>query len=154
MPGGNPFVSQVSLNGITMLSGSINPNGSVSAPIGSIYVRSNPAQIFQNTDGATAWGVVGEQTSEWYNVGLALAGGAAGVIRDPLGLASGAPTYDPVTGDITVPLNTGIIAATPATGWSVTIPAKTELRYPRARGDHRRGPRGLRGGSLNPYQAT
>lgn len=92
-------------------------------------------------------------TPEWYSIGLALAANPGlGVIRDPLGLASGPPVYDPVTGDITVPLNTGIIAATPATGWSVTIPAKTDLlRDPRATATFLRG--ALRGW-LTAFQGT
>lgn len=72
-------------------------------------------------------------TSEWYDPGIALFNGiAVGVIRDPSGLASGAPTYF-ANGNIRVPLSTGIIAATPDVGWSITIPAKTDLnRDPRA----------------------
>lgn len=45
--------------GPTLLSGTGNPNGSVTATKGSTWIRTDTAGIYQNTDGAQAWSQVG-----------------------------------------------------------------------------------------------
>lgn len=46
-------------NEVRVLSGNGDPNGTVTAPVGSFYLNTNPTgttdRIFVNTDGATGW---------------------------------------------------------------------------------------------------
>lgn len=50
--------------GPTVTSGTGDPNGSITAPVGSVRLRSDTAELYQNTDGATAWSQVGAASSQ------------------------------------------------------------------------------------------
>lgn len=44
--------------GPRIIAGTGTPNGNVTAPLGSLWLRSDAAGFFRNTDGATAWTAV------------------------------------------------------------------------------------------------
>lgn len=53
------YVEILTVNGVSVYSGSGSPNGSLQAARGSLYARSDTAQLWQNTDGSTSWVQVG-----------------------------------------------------------------------------------------------
>lgn len=59
-----PFgVTLMSASGPTLKSGTGSPNGSVTAPKGSVYLRTDTAEVYQNADGSTAWARLNPSTS-------------------------------------------------------------------------------------------
>ena len=50
------------VSGISLSQGTGDPNGVVSANLGSLYCRDDDGDLYANTDGATTWVVVGTQT--------------------------------------------------------------------------------------------
>lgn len=50
--------------GPAVISGTGNPNGSQSATIGTLYMRTDAAELWQNTNGATAWALITTSTSD------------------------------------------------------------------------------------------
>jgi hypothetical protein len=52
---GKIFVERVRFGDVELVSGSGDPSGAVSAPLGSLYARNDAAIVYQNTDGATTW---------------------------------------------------------------------------------------------------
>lgn len=44
--------------GPRIIAGTGTPNGLVTAPLGSLWLRSDAAGFFQNSDGGTTWGAV------------------------------------------------------------------------------------------------
>ena len=78
--------------GPTIKSGTGGPNGAVTATLGSLFVRTDTAQVFQNTDGAQAWQVLFQANSfppTTCAAGLALtaiSSTAAGTCSPPTGV--------------------------------------------------------------------
>lgn len=62
----NAVGTQVASTGPRIQSGSGNPNGTLTSPIGSQWTDSSSGLIYTNTDGATAWIVSGNATRDWF----------------------------------------------------------------------------------------
>ena len=58
MPG-RIFVELITIGSITIYTAAADPNGSLSATLGSIATRTDSAAVYVNTDGATAWTQLG-----------------------------------------------------------------------------------------------
>lgn len=48
-------IQMTSSSGPTITAGTGDPNGSITAPIGSIRLQTDTGALWQNTDGSTAW---------------------------------------------------------------------------------------------------
>jgi len=55
MPGPHLFLKKITLEDVLVLSGSIDPNGNVVAPAGSLFLRDGLGELYRNEDGATKW---------------------------------------------------------------------------------------------------
>lgn len=58
VPGPHYYVKKITLGDIEILSGPGNPDGVISAPIGSLWIREDAPLTYQNQDGATTWASV------------------------------------------------------------------------------------------------
>lgn len=56
MTGGRVYVDRVTIGGVDVFEVVANPNGALSADQGSIAIRSDTAETWQNLDGGTSWG--------------------------------------------------------------------------------------------------
>jgi hypothetical protein len=55
MSGGRTYVDKVTIGGVDVFEVTSSPDGVVEAPRGSLAIRSDVAETWQNTDGAMAW---------------------------------------------------------------------------------------------------
>jgi len=116
---------------IQVFVGDFDPTGIVTATQGSLFVNNNPAELWQNTDGAMAWirisdDLGGESLEETLVIGNSTGPNAIVVSDDPLALIQGEDSADS-TGGGTVRIRGGNESGAVGNGGGLTLGTGTTV---------------------------